>query len=63
MWYDSLYVSLLSEKYKTGKSNPGQAFFNGIISNARALVNTKKCSSIIYVAAPVKEKMIAQSIH
>ncbi len=56
MWYDSLYVSLLSEKYKTGRFNPGQAFFNGIISNGRALVNTKKCSSIIYVAVPIKEQ-------
>ena len=51
MWYDSFYVSLLSEKYKTGKSNPASAFLNGMISNSKALMNTKKCSSVIYVAS------------
>ena len=51
MWYDSFYVSLLSEKYKTGKPNPAKAFLNGILSNSKALINTKKCSSVIYIAS------------
>ncbi|MEO8109123.1 MAG: class I SAM-dependent methyltransferase [Ginsengibacter sp.] len=51
MWYDSFYVSLLSEKYKTGKSNPARAFLNGMISNSKAMLNIKKCSSVIYVAS------------
>jgi hypothetical protein len=49
MWYDSVYVSLLSEKYKTGKSNPVTAFINGMISNLNTLFNKEKCSSLIYI--------------
>ncbi len=49
MWYDSFYVSILSEKYKTGKSNILPAVVTGVISNLRALFNTKKCSSVIYI--------------
>ncbi len=30
MWFDSFYVSLLSEKYKTGKMNPFKAFWIGL---------------------------------
>lgn len=51
MWYDSFYVSLLSEKYKRGKSNPTRAFLNGMLSNTRAVMNTKNCSSVIYIAS------------
>ena len=51
MWYDSVYVSLLSEKYKTGKSNTVKAFINGMISNLEALLNKTKCSSLIYIAS------------
>ena len=51
MWYDSVYVSLLSEKYKTGKSNPAKAFTNGMISNAETVFNKTKCSSLIYIAS------------
>jgi predicted SAM-dependent methyltransferase len=50
MWYDSVYVSMLSEQYKTGKSNPIKAASIGAISNAKAMFNVEKCSSIIYVA-------------
>jgi 2-polyprenyl-3-methyl-5-hydroxy-6-metoxy-1,4-benzoquinol methylase len=50
MWYDSFYVSMLSEQYKTGRSNIIKAFINGAISNIRAMSNAKKCSSIIYIA-------------
>lgn len=49
MWFDSLYISLLSEKYLTGKVNPIKAFITGSFSNLKALFNIKKCSSVIYV--------------
>ena len=49
MWFDSFYVSMLSEQYKNGKGNIIKAVFNGFISNLKALGNVKKCSSVIYV--------------
>ena len=49
MWFDSVYVSMLSEQYKTGKQNFFKAFFIGMISNAKAILNIKKCSSVIYI--------------
>ena len=50
MWFDSFYISLLSEKYLTGKNRPFKAFLTGFISNLHALQKTRKCCSIIYVA-------------
>jgi 2-polyprenyl-3-methyl-5-hydroxy-6-metoxy-1,4-benzoquinol methylase len=49
MWYDSFYVSMLSEKYKNGKGNIIKAFFNGFISNLKAVRDKTKCSSVIYI--------------
>jgi 2-polyprenyl-3-methyl-5-hydroxy-6-metoxy-1,4-benzoquinol methylase len=49
MWFDSFYVSMLSEQYKNGKGNIAKAVFNGFISNLKAWGNTRKCSSVIYV--------------
>ena len=49
MWYDSFYVSMLSEKYKTGKNNFLNACWNGHVSNWKALFNKERCSSIIYI--------------
>jgi 2-polyprenyl-3-methyl-5-hydroxy-6-metoxy-1,4-benzoquinol methylase len=49
MWFDSFYVSMLSEQYSNGKGNIIKAFFNGLSSNMGALGNTRKCSSVIYV--------------
>ncbi len=49
MWYDSFYVSMLSEKYKTGKGNILKAFYNGFVSNVNAYKNKATCSSVIYV--------------
>lgn len=49
MWFDSFYVSMLSEQYKTGKGNIIKAFWNGFISNCRAIANKEKCSSVIYI--------------
>ena len=49
MWYDSFYVSLLSSKYKTGKTNWPASLWNGLRSNIIASGDKKKCSSVIYV--------------
>jgi 2-polyprenyl-3-methyl-5-hydroxy-6-metoxy-1,4-benzoquinol methylase len=48
MKFDSFYVSLLSEKYKTGKMNPINAFYQGLLSNLKA-TSTKEYSSHIYI--------------
>jgi 2-polyprenyl-3-methyl-5-hydroxy-6-metoxy-1,4-benzoquinol methylase len=48
MKFDSFYVSLLSEKYKTGKMNFIRAFFVGLKSN-RSGNQTKEYSSHIYI--------------
>lgn len=48
MKFDSFYVSLLSEKYKTGKMNFVKAFFIGLQSNLKAKHNFEY-SSHIYV--------------
>jgi 2-polyprenyl-3-methyl-5-hydroxy-6-metoxy-1,4-benzoquinol methylase len=48
MVFDSFYVSLLSEKYKTGKMNYVSAFFVGLYSNLKAS-QSKEYSSLIYV--------------
>ncbi|KGL62410.1 class I SAM-dependent methyltransferase [Polaribacter sp. Hel1_85] len=48
MIFDAYYVSLLSEKYKTGKMNPIRAFYRGFISNLRARTSSEY-SSLIYV--------------
>lgn len=47
MVFDSFYVSILSEKNKTGKINFLKAFFVGLISNLYAL-STMEYSSLIY---------------
>ncbi|WP_447641356.1 MULTISPECIES: class I SAM-dependent methyltransferase [Chitinophagaceae] len=49
MIFDSYYVSMLSEKYKKGKSRNFMAFTAGLESNQRAARNPKKYSSVIYV--------------
>jgi hypothetical protein len=49
MWFDSFYISLLSEKYKTGKSHMARAFLNGAISNFKAWLDKETCSSLIYI--------------
>lgn len=49
MWYDSFYVSLLSEQYKqSGKLGMLIAGFVGLISNLFAIKDASKGSSIIY---------------
>jgi hypothetical protein len=51
MWFDSFYVSMLSEQYKNSKGNLVAAFFRGLVSNFKTLGNPKNCSSVIYVLA------------
>lgn len=47
MFFDAFYVSLLSEKYKTGKMNFVKGFVNGLRSNLSA-IRTGEYSSLIY---------------
>lgn len=49
MWFDSFYVSILSEKNMTGSNNYLKAFITGLTSNLKALSNKEKCSSLIYI--------------
>lgn len=51
MWFDSFYISMLSSKYRNGKTNYPAAVINGIKSNLAALVNKENCSSLIYIIA------------
>lgn len=51
MWFDSVYVSMLSEKYKTGSTHPVKALLNGAFSNLKTIFDKRKCSSIIYIAS------------
>jgi 2-polyprenyl-3-methyl-5-hydroxy-6-metoxy-1,4-benzoquinol methylase len=48
MVFDSFYVSLLSEKYKSGSVNYLKAFLSGLRSNISAM-SSKEYSSLIYV--------------
>ncbi len=49
MWFDSFYVSMLSEQYQKGKGNIVKACLIGVISNLKALFDKERCSSVIYV--------------
>ena len=50
MWFDSYYVSMLSEKYKNnGKDNFMAALLTGFSSNFKAFFKKELCSSVIYV--------------
>jgi len=48
MIFDSFYVSMLSEKYKTGSQNYFRAFVVGFLSNVKAW-SSKEYSSHIYI--------------
>ncbi|WP_435135604.1 class I SAM-dependent methyltransferase [Formosa sp. A9] len=48
MFFDAFYVSLLSEKYKTGKMNVFNAFRIGMLSNMKAK-RSGEYSSLIYM--------------
>ena len=51
MWFDSFYVSLLSEKNSGSSALIGwlRAFTIGLISNLKAIFDSERCSSIIYI--------------
>jgi len=53
MWFDSFYISMLSEQYKNGRNNLIKAVWNGLLSNTRATGNHAKCSSVIYIIEKV----------
>lgn len=48
MIFDAFYVSLLSEKYKTGKMNPLKGFWIGLLSNLKS-ISTNEASSLVYI--------------
>lgn len=52
MWFDSFYVSMLSNKYKTGKTGMLQSIWNGLRSNQAAMRHRDRCSSLIYIITP-----------
>ncbi len=56
MWYDSFYISMISEQYKNGKGNLLKACIVGFISNLKTMIDSKKCSSIIYVMSLEESK-------
>ena len=49
MLFDSFYVSILSEEFKTGNKNFVNGFIIGLISNIIGTLTKRGCSSIIYV--------------
>ncbi|HXB44992.1 MAG TPA: class I SAM-dependent methyltransferase [Puia sp.] len=49
MWYDSFYISLLSEKYKKKSNSLIRGIFVALISNLQAFVDKERCSSLIYI--------------
>lgn len=49
MWFDSFYVSMLSEQYRNEGGNLIGAFWNGMLSNLGTLRDKKRCSSVIYI--------------
>ena len=54
MYFDSFYVSMLSEKYKQSKLQFLNGLTNGIISNISAIFIQGNYSSIIYVLKQIK---------
>ena len=53
MWFDSFYVSMLSEQYRNGSGNIIGALWNGLLSNLVAVRNKKRCSSVIYIFSKI----------
>lgn len=49
MIFDAYYISLLSEKYKTGKESYFKALLHGSRSNLAAVKNNNNYSSLIYI--------------
>ena len=53
MHMDAFYVSLLSEKYRSGKMRWATAFFIGLLSNVKA-IRSGEYSSLVYVLKKAK---------
>jgi SAM-dependent methyltransferase len=53
MWFDSFYISLLSSKYRKGRTGWLSAGWNGLRSNLNALLEKDRCSSLIYIVRKV----------
>lgn len=49
MAFDSFYVSMLSEQYKSGRTRLVKAFWRGLVSNLKANKTGKEFSSQIYI--------------
>jgi ubiquinone/menaquinone biosynthesis C-methylase UbiE len=49
MLFDSFYVSLISEEFKTGKKKYVRGFIIGLLSNIIGIFTKRGCSSTIYV--------------
>lgn len=49
MHLDAIYISMLSEKYKTGSAKNLKAIFSGMYSNFHALTHKGNYSSLIYI--------------
>lgn len=53
MWFDAFYISLLSSRYRSGKTRWLQAGKVALHSNIKAAFNKNYCSSIIYIIQKV----------
>jgi 2-polyprenyl-3-methyl-5-hydroxy-6-metoxy-1,4-benzoquinol methylase len=49
MWFDAFYISLLSSKYRKGRTGWISAGINGLRSNLRTVFNRRASSSLIYI--------------
>lgn len=49
MPFDSYYISLLSSKYRNGKTNWFTALYHGFQSHMAAMADVNKCSSVTYI--------------
>ncbi|HMJ46032.1 MAG TPA: class I SAM-dependent methyltransferase [Ferruginibacter sp.] len=52
MWFDSYYVSMLSEQYRNGGML--KAFFMGLLSSLNTMGNRERCSSLVYIIKNVE---------
>lgn len=50
MWFDSFYVSMLSEQYRHPEPNMVSAAWYGLRSNLTAMTSRDRCSSLVYHA-------------
>jgi SAM-dependent methyltransferase len=55
MLFDAFYISLLSEKYRSGQQNFLKAFYDGIRSNFYGRKNQNNYSSLIYICKIAQE--------